>query len=1377
VTLKRFIWYPVAAMTSRVLFTLNGELQTVDVEEATVRTLNEYIRCNTQYTGTKLSCGQGGCGACTIILARPSEQPRAVNSCLTPLASVHGAAVLTVEGLSKADGTPHPIAERLAKFNGSQCGFCTPGMVMQLYSTLSNKDGGKACGEKDLENCINANICRCTGYRPIVECAKSFAADTSIKNQMDPSVAVGPYDVSVSDPTIVYPPADVPLQGSRWLRPTSLNELLEMMKTKGAVPLAGGTATGVYPELGVADTTSTVFADITGVKELAEVAVEGNSVRIGALVTWNRFAEFLGDLIAKGSVTNVEALKAVKLRVGSIAGDQVRNRATIGGQVAIHRTKDFRGDWVTLLLALGATVEVCTPGSWASGSSSHDLMDFITDSAPFNGLIKSVLMPLPAENVVLRAWRVAKRSRNAVALANAAFSAVVSSGKVEKVTAVLGAVEPKPVRLKHLERALTGVRSQEVQANASTVLSGLCEKVKADLFPLTCDHGKQQTEHIVTGFVVKFLVAMFGDAAPKDWQSSDYALHDMERSSTAVQSFPTPTDLGGPLNKPITKTTAIDQTTGRAKYTDDMSKPGGTLIAAYIVCHEANVLVKEINTAPAKQLLGDDFHSVIFADDLGCNTLDPTGLLGMKLAPDYIVDTTYHLLLPQAVPSQFSGQPVALLLAHGDKLSVVERAAAACSNSLVLERTDVPTIGGLEGGEEITETMRCHKGKEPADPVIEKAKEAGAGQYIAGKFAKKSQAHFYIEGQSVLAIPDEGGITCYVAAQGTDLIQKSICHALGLKQSQVAVKYRRVGGGFGGKLTFPAILATVASQAARRSGHPVRLVLPRDQDMAIVGGRPEMEGTWQVAVEPSSGKIHALSYDLCVAHGAGEDMMRFVGHAAAAAIDEVYGIPSIALAIRYIKQHLPARTACRAPGHLEATMLMEAVIDGVAAQLGMPSHLVREKNFFQGKFNTSGLAGAMLPQGSLGDYSHLAMWASLKSKTGFDQRLKAVQEFNKANAWKKRGIALAPARYGMALTPGNFARVDIFKDGSIQITVTASEIGQGLHTKVGQMVCTHLERELGAGPPLSCIKFLETSTDQLPNGNITGGSTTSEGAMFAACDAATQLAGRLRPCLSQARKLPEENKSKDGLWFDITSAAFSTKFMGILAIPQNLTAIGVHYPPLTDVMYETYGAAAAEVELDVLTGEWRVLFAHLMFDIGQSYNPMVDIGQMEGAFIMGLGHLTTEAIDYDPTSGKLLTNNTWSYKPPIACDIPEDFKVDLVDMRGNRLNNPVMSAVMSVVGAITGCCAIPWKPTKISKAYKSAKAIGEPPALLATAVKSALSAALVDAAGGPLPAHLVPIPARPFAVLPLLESQQPGSGSVRDDDSTATGTSAASTRQ
>nr|AMR99692.1 abscisic-aldehyde oxidase [Scrippsiella trochoidea] len=1367
-------------MASRVLFTLNGELQSVDVEEATVKTLNDYIRCNTQYTGTKLSCGQGGCGACTVVLARPSEKPRAVNSCLTPLANVHGAAVLTVEGLSAADGSPHPIAERLAKFNGSQCGFCTPGMVMQLYSTLSSKDGGKGCSEKDLEHSINGNLCRCTGYRPIVECAKSFAADTSVKNQLDPSVVVGPYDKSAADPNLVFPPADVPLEGSRWLRPSSLSELLEVMQTKGAVPVAGGTAAGVYPELGVADTISTVFADISAVKELSEAKVEDGCLRVGALVTWNRFVEILEDLISQGSVQNVEALQVLKERCGSIAGDQVRNRATLGGQVAIHRTKNFRGDWVPVLAALGATVEVCTPGSWGAGTASHDMMDFVTETQPFDGLIRSVLLPLPAANVVFRSWRVAKRSRNAVALVNAAFSAVVSAGKVEKATVILGAVEPKPVRLKHLERALMGVRSQEVQTNASTVLSSLCEKVKADLFPLTCDHGKEQTEHIVSGFVIKFLVAMFGDAVPKDWQSSEYALHDMQRSSAAAQSFPTPVDLGGPLNKPITKTTAIDQTTGRAKYTDDVAKPRGTLIASYILCPEANVVVKDIDTAPAKKLLGEDFHSVIRAEDLRVNALDPNAILGMKFEPAYKSDTTHHMLLPQAVPSQYAGQPVALLLAHGDKLSVVERAAAACSSSLQLDdRTDRALIGGLQGSlaEEITETMSCHKGKEPADPVIDKARAAGAGHYITGQFSKKSQSHFYIEGQSVIAIPDEGGITCYVAAQGTDLIQKTICHALGLKQSQVTVKYRRVGGGFGGKLTFPALFSAVASQAALHTGHPVRLVLPRETDMSIVGGRPEMDGTWHVAVEPSTGKIQALSYDLCIAHGAGEDMVLIVGHAIAAAIDEVYGIPSMAVKMRFIKQHLPQRTAVRAPGHLEATMLMEAVIDGIAGQLGIPGHLVREKNFFQGKFNTSGLQGAMIPSGHLGDYSNLALWSSLKSKVGYEQRLKAVQEFNKANAWKKRGISATPARYGVALTPGNFARVDIFKDGSVQIAVTASEIGQGLHTKVGQMVCTHLTRELGAGPPLSCVRFLETSTDQLPNGNITGGSTTSEGAMFAACDAARQLADRLRPCVKQARKLAEDEKSEEGLWFDITAAAFSTKFLGVLAIPQNLTAIGAHYPPVNEVMYETYGVAAAEVELDVLTGEWRVLFAHLLFDVGQSYNPMVDIGQMEGAFMMGLGHLTTEAIDFDPTTGKLLTNNTWSYKPPIACDVPETFKVELVDMRSDRLNNPVMSAIMSIVGSITGCCAIPWKPTKISQAYKSAKAIGEPPALLATAVKSALSAALVDATGGPLPEHLVPIPARPFAVLPLLEAQRPGSGAVRDDDSTATGTSAASTRQ
>jgi len=572
----------------------------------------------------------------------------------------------------------------------------------------------------------------------------------------------------------------------------------------------------------------------------------------------------------------------------------------------------------------------------------------------------------------------------------------------------------------------------------------------------------------------------------------------------------------------------------------------------------------------------------------------------------------------------------------------------------------------------------------------------------------------------------------------------------------------------------PAVFAALTSQVALKARLPVRLVPPRDVDTTLVGGRQEVDASWEVAVDPDTGKIKALSYDVWLAHGQGEDTQKLNVHLLAAAIDEVYDIPAMSVTFHLAKQHLANRTAVRAPGHFEATLMMEAVLDGVSSRLKIPVHVLRERNFCRGRINTSGLNKSLIPQGHMEGYSNLALWSQLKSKTNYEHRYNAVQEFNVTNAWKKRGISITPARYGMMLAPGNAARVDIFKDGSVQITVTACEIGQGLHTKVGQMVSTQFERELGSGPPMSHIRFLETATTQIPNGGITGGSTTSEAAMFAAGDAVQQLVKRLRGSAKKARGYKAEQRSKDGPWFDLMHATFSTKFLDVLDVPKNLSAVGLHLTVPTEMMYETYGVAAVEAELDVLTGETRVLFAHLMFDIGMSYNPMVDVGQMEGAFIMGMGQCTTEGMSFDATTGKLLTNNTWTYKPPIACDVPESFTVELVDMRKQRLHNPIMTGLMACAAPILDCCGIPWVSTKTDKAFKSAKAIGEPPVLLASAVQSAVHHAVVAATGRPLKDCYLPVPHEPSRLLPLLEAQRPGSGGAGDDTSTATGVSLAS---
>jgi len=1360
-----------AAMASQVSFTLNGETRHVNIEEAAGKTLNEYIRTCTEYTGTKLGCGQGGCGACTVAVARPSEPLRSVASCITPLASVHGAAVVTVEGLAGADGETHPISQRLAKFNGSQCGFCTPGMVMQLYSTLSAVDGGRSCSEQELEHCINGNICRCTGYRPIVECAKSFAADTTVKSQMDPSVAVGPYDAAAKDPKLTFP-AEPALAGSRWLRPSSDAELLAAV-AEGAVPIAGGTAAGVYPELSLASGSmeGRVLVDVMAAPGLAGVKLKGSRLRIGATVTWTGFVEALGEVMGQATVENSAVLKALQERCGTIAGGQVRNRGTIGGNVAITRNKGFISDWMTPLGALGASVEVCSPG--VGGVETHELLAFLQEEKPFAGLVLAVVLPLPSADVVLRSFRVASRGRNAHALVNAAFAAAVSDGVVGDAKVVVGGVDAKPQRLSALEGALNGLKRDQLAAGMAPLLNDLCKHVRADLSPFPCGYGREQTEQVLQGFLVKFLVAAFGDAVPKTWASAQACLHDAERHTSATQTFPTPAEIGGPLHKPMTKTTAQEQTAGAAKFTDDVPQPEGTLIAAYVLCPEANVVVTDVHEGLARSMLGDAFHSLVFAEDLRCHSCDIGKTIGLAVPPKYKsdYDPTFQFLLAAGMPSQFAGQPVAVLLARGKELRRVERCAELISGAMKFEREGEVILGGMEQGYDVIEPLKHYKGTVPAAEVIAKAKEAGGKGYLTGKFTKKSQLHFYMEPQSALVIPDEGGVTAYVASQCADLVQRTISHATGLKQSKVAVKYRRVGGGFGGKAQAPNSLAAVAAQLALKTKLPVRFVLPRDTDSTLVGGRQEVDATWEVAVDPTTGKIQALAYELWVAHGCGEDMQKLTAHLLPSAMDEVYDIPSMHVTTHLIKQHLPNRTAVRAPGHFEASLLTEAVFDGVSAQLGIPSHRVRETNFYRGRNNRSGLSGGMFPPGILENYSNLALWSRLKERSGYEERWEAVRAFNKTNTWKKRGLAMTPARYSMACMPGNSARVDIFRDGSVQVAVSGSEIGQGLHTKVGQIVSTAFERELGAGPPMSCIRFLDTSTEQNPNGGMTGGSTTSEGAMFAAEEAVRQLAPKLKAAAKKARAYTAEQRSAEGMWFDVLDAAFSTKFMGVLSVPPDLSAVGMHYTRVTDFMYETYGVAASEVELDVLTGESKIRSSHIMFDSGMSYNPMVDVGQMEGAFIMGVGQCTTEGMDYDPATGKCLTANTWTYKPPLACDVPEKFDVELCDLREERLDHRIRAVVKEVVCGLLGCLGMPWKPTNTAKVYRSAKAIGEPPVLLAASVQSALHDAMVAAVGSPLPDNSLPMPTKPFALLPLLEAVRPGSSSCTgDNDSTSTAT-------
>merc|ERR1712137_1121344 len=289
-------------------------------------------------------------------------------------------------------------------------------------------------------------------------------------------------------------------------------------------------------------------------------------------------------------------------------------------------------------------------------------------------------------------------------------------------------------------------------------------------------------------------------------------------------------------------------------------------------------------------------------------------------------------------------------------------------------------------------------------------------------------------------------------------------------------------------------------------GKPVRLVLPRETGMAYVGGRQEIEAEWEVVLSPDTrGKISAVSYEYWMAHGATRDTQILNVHLIGSAIDMNYAIPNWKLTAHIVEQNLAQRTACRSLGHFEALLLIEALVDGVAAQLDMPAHEVREANFSK-KCGPVGLGGYSY----LDDYSTLALWEKMKQDT-FETVRSEAKDFNAGNVWKKRGVAVVPARFGIFVPAGHQARIDIFKDGSLQIAVSGVEVGQGLHVKIAQAVTTEFYLTLGCGPPLDVIRFRDTSTEHSPNGIDTCGSTATECCVFAAVVELDVLTGEW-PC-------------------------------------------------------------------------------------------------------------------------------------------------------------------------------------------------------------------------------------------------------------------------
>jgi xanthine dehydrogenase/oxidase len=462
------------------------------------------------------------------------------------------------------------------------------------------------------------------------------------------------------------------------------------------------------------------------------------------------------------------------------------------------------------------------------------------------------------------------------------------------------------------------------------------------------------------------------------------------------------------------------------------------------------------------------------------------------------------------------------------------------------------------------------------------------------------------------------------------MTQRAVAQVTGMDQGKVCVSVMRLGGAYGGKITRCLTVSTITALAANLTQRPVRNMLDLNTNMKMIGKRHPFRATYSVGYS-SAGLLQAVKLDFHVNCGnSGSDA---IGAASIAltACDNAYYCPNWLVTPYLWKTSTPANTATRAPGSYPAIYFIEMIMDHVAQAANIAPEELRQMNMYG--------AGQVTPYGAVLTYCSVKdIFAQVLGSSDFDKRKAAITTFNSSNRWVKKGIAIAPIKYGIGFAGAPFsATLSVFADGTIQISHGGIEMGQGLMVKASQVVAYKFS------VPIDQITVLPSNSFNAPLNSPTGGSVGSELTCMVISNACDTLLQRM---------LPVRSTLVNPTWKQWVAAC------GTLPQPIEMCARGYVATASTGVFnYQSYGAVVTEVQIDVITGEVQVPRVDLLFDCGQSLNPAIDVGQVEGGFVMGLGYMTCEDVVFDPTTGGLLTDGTWEYKIPSSKDIPIDFRV------------------------------------------------------------------------------------------------------------------------